>query len=311
MKFLIHGITIFLCLTILSLLIYISSNKNSIYRESFQNSKVKSIKENIRIKKPYDSFYAPVYQTLITDQIKDRTKFEVDDLIKQTKIKEYSNASLLDIGTGGGEHILLMNKKNFPNLHLTGIDKSDSMLNLSRKKLKNKPVRFIQRDVLDDDLFLPGSFSHITCYYFTIYLLNTDKLIKNIYSWLRPGGWFAVHLVDLYKFDPILDASSPFIGTTLQRYTKNRITESKIHFKKFLYHSNFLISNKKGTKKCYFDEIFDFKNKPSIRKQRHTLNVFSVEQFIKKMGKNKFTLKNTTDMSHLNYPFQYILYFQK
>lgn len=306
MKFPIKFLLIFLCLILLVFFVRLQKNK-----ESFKNNQISSLKQNLIIKKPYDSFYAPVYQALITEQIRDRTKFEVDDLIKNTQIKEYQNANLLDVGAGGGEHIQFLHKKNFPNLQLTGIDKSKPMLNLLKKKLRNKPVRFINRDVLDDDLFLPGSFSHITCYYFTIYSLDLNKLIKNIYIWLRPGGWFAVHLVDLYKFDPILDASSPFIGTTLQRYTKNRITESKIHFKKFLYHSNFSISNKKGTKKCYFDEIFNFKNMPSIRKQRHTLNVFSVDKFIDKMTKNKFSLKHTTDLSYLNYPFQYILYFQK
>ena len=284
--------------------------KKLVVCENF-TSKELTPKQKILIKNPYDNFYAPVYNSLITEQIIERSKFEVEDLIKNTSLKKFQHASLLDIGTGGGDHLIWLKKKNFKNLTLSGIDKSDSMLNITKKKLKNQSVRLIHRDVLDDDLFLPSTFSHITCYYFTIYLLNLNKLLKNVFTWLRPGGWVVVQLADLYKFDPILDASSPFIGTTLQRYAKNRITESKVHFKKFVYFSNFSISSKKSTKKCYFNETFKFNNKPTIRKQTHTLNVFSIDNFIEKMSKYKFNLKHTTHMSSLNYAFQYILYFQK
>lgn len=293
------------------LLIYIIYRRNNNY-EYFRN-----INQNIIIKEPYDSFYAPVYSSLISDQVIDKSKFETNDLIKVSSLKHYPNASLLDIGAGGGDHLIWLKKKHLPNLTLTALDSSEYMLKETRKrfnkfKIETENVRFINKNIHESDLFMPTSFSHITCFYFTIYQLKLDDSLKNIYKWLRPGGWFVVHVVDMNRFDPILDAASPFLGTTLQKYSKNRITESKVHFKKFTYYSNFSFKKtKNGKKKAVFDEMFDFKNKPIIRKQRHSLNVFKIDKFVDTMYKLKFELKHTTNLSHINYPFQYLLYFQK
>tara|TARA_Y100000389_G_C17406872_1_gene488579 strand:- start:373 stop:1284 length:912 start_codon:yes stop_codon:yes gene_type:complete len=302
-------IKILLIIIINVLLLYIIFSRN---KEKFTN-----INQNIVIKEPYDSFYAPVYSSLISDQVMDKSKFETNDLIKVSSLKHYPNASLIDIGSGGGDHIIWLKKRKLPNLKLTAIDSSEYMLKETRKrfnkfKVEVDNVRFINKDIHESDLFMPTSFSHITCFYFTIYQLKLKETLKNIYKWLRPGGWFVVHVVDMDRFDPILDAASPFYGTTLQKYSKNRITESKVHFKKFTYYSNFSFKkSKKGDKKAVFDEMFDFKNKPIIRKQRHYLNVFKIDEFVDRMAKLKFELKHTTNLSHINYPFQYLLYFQK
>tara|TARA_Y100000389_G_scaffold204874_1_gene260338 strand:- start:11277 stop:12203 length:927 start_codon:yes stop_codon:yes gene_type:complete len=301
---------IVVCILITLILLYLVLQLGR--NESFSNPR-----QEIINKKPYDSFYAPIYSVLISDQVVDKTKFEVKDLLKVTRLKEFQNAKLLDIGAGGGDHLMLFAKKEMPNLELTALDSSKYMLAETRKRFNNKKVdstnvRFLHRSVHEEDLFMQGTFSHITCYYFTMYQVKLKKTLKNIHSWLRPGGWFVVHVVDLDKFDPILDAASPFVGTTLQRYTKNRITESKVHFKNFTYLSNFTHKKlKSGKEKAYFDETFKYHKEPIIKKQRHDLNAFTTNDFVKQMTKLSFDLKHTTNLKSLNYPFQYILYFQK
>lgn len=299
-----------ICILLMVILLFlVLSNEN----ESFVNPRQEEI-----IVKPYDSFYAPVYSALISDQVLDKSKYEIKDLVKVTSLIKYSEPSLLDIGGGGGDHVIWLAKKKLPNFSITAMDSSKFMLEQTRKRCKkfkvdNSKIRFLHRSAHEADLFMQGTFTHVTAYYFTIYQLDWKKTIKNIHSWLKPGGWFCVHLVDLDKFDPILDASSPFIGTSLQRYTKNRITESKVHFKTFLYMSNFTYKEPKKGKKgeaCY-EETFKFKKKPVVRKQKHELNSFTVAEFIKKMSNLKFELRHTTNLSSHNYPFQYILYFQK
>ena len=154
---------------------------------------------------------------------------------------------------------------------------------------------------------MDSSLSHITCYYFTIYTLNTKKLIPKIKNLLRPNGWFVTHIVDMDKFDPILDVASPFLGIDPQKYVKNRITESTVHFKKFIYKSNFKLFKAKAM----FEETFAFKMKPKIRKQTHVLEYINVNEFVNTMGNEGLELKHTTSLNDYGYHHQYILYFQK
>jgi len=274
------------------------------HTDSFQNPVQK-----VRAKDPYDNFYAPVYSSLISDMIIDRTKFEVKDLIEKTSLSEYNNPKLLDIGCGGGDHLRWLAKENIYQLELTGIDKSSAMLKQNKLRIgdvENIP-RFINKDINSDDLFQRASFSHITCYYFTLYYVNSTKFMKNIRKWLRPKGWFVVHVVDLEKFDPMLDAASPFRGIDPQKYVKNRITESTVVFKKFIYKSNFILKKNK----VLFDETFKFKNIPKIRNQTHTLQKIDVQKFIDDMGRYGLELKKATTLDSKGYKEQNILYFQK
>ena len=280
------------------------NRKNTYYTDSFQNPI-----QRVRAKEAYDNFYAPVYSNLISDMIIDRSKFEVKDLIEKTKLFDYSNPKLLDIGCGGGDHMRWLTNENIDSLELTGIDKSSAMLEQTKKRIGNvdNQPRFIQKNVDNDDLFERSSFSHITCYYFTIYYLNSKQLMKNIRKWLKPKGWFVVHVVDMEKFDPILDAASPFRGIDPQKYVKNRITESTVHFKKFIYKANFKLKKHKAL----FDEIFEFKDKPKIRTQTHTLKRIDVQKFIDDMGRQGLELKKATSLDGKGYREQNILYFQK
>lgn len=265
--------------------------------------------QKVVAKDPYDEFYAPVYTTLISDNIKTRTKFEVNDLIEKTKIHEYPKATLLDIGCGGGDHLRWLADENISSLELVGLDSSEHMLNETKDRIGKieYPVRLINKDVNEEDLFMRASFSHITCYYFTLYYVNSKIFMKTIRSWLRPKGWFVVHMVDLEKFDPVLDVAYPFAGISPQKYVKNRITESSVHFKKFLYTSNFVLTKTKA----YFDESFKFKNSPKIRTQRHTLKKIDMNKFVDNMGKLNMELKYTTNLDGYGYHDQSILYFQK
>ena len=66
--------------------------------------------------------------------------------------------------------------------------------------------------------------------YFTMYYVkNKIQLIKNCYNWLRPGGYFIVHLVNREMFDPIINAGDPLTMVSAQKYAKKR--NNKIEWK--------------------------------------------------------------------------------
>tara|TARA_Y100000389_G_scaffold205145_2_gene264086 strand:- start:13756 stop:14655 length:900 start_codon:yes stop_codon:yes gene_type:complete len=295
------------CILIILIVVIISC---IVYNVFFSNESFTNPVQTVHIKgSAYDKFYAPVYTTLISDQIINRTKYEIEDMINKTDVKDYIKPSLLDIGCGGGDHLRWLSDENIVNIELTGIDKSSPMLKQTKKRIgkRDESVRLIKNDINEDDLFMKSSFTHIMCYYFTIYSVNSKKFRKNIYKWLKPKGWFIVHVVDLEKFDPILDAASPFLGINPQKYFKNRITESTVEFKKFTYSADFKLRKDKA----YFKESFKFKNNPTVREQVHKLQNIDMNNFIDDMGKEKMVLKNTTTLENIGYHNQHILYFQK
>ena len=50
-----------------------------------------------------------------------------------------------------------------------------------------------------------------------------------------PGGYLIVHLVDRESFDPILPPGNPLYVVSPQKYAKERITKTKVHFNDFIY----------------------------------------------------------------------------
>ena len=274
--------------------------------ENFETKKEDNI---IRPNNNYDNFYSKVYTELIKKNVIDRAKFEVEDLISRTNMKNFNKIDLLDIGTGGGNHLEMISKKSFPNISIIGIDKSPHMLHELEKNIKSiKTISLIQGNVTNPDLFPPLSFSHITCFYFTVYNIHFDLLAKNVRKWLIPGGWFVVHFVDPKHFDPMLDAANPYAGISLQKYSNKRLTESKIEFEKFSYYSNFTLN--KDTS-AYFDEEFHFKTNNKIRKQRHSLIMPHLDIMKKYFEKRGLDHKFTTDLSQKGFNYQYLYYFQK
>ena len=276
-----------------------------ISKENFEQNEPKVYS----VRNPYDNFYSKVYTELITNNIKKKTIFEIEDVIERTNMKSYNQIDLLDIGAGGGDHTLILEKKAFPNMDIIALDRSPFMLKELEDKKKTEDLRLIQGNALNPDLFQPLSFSHITCFYFTIYSIQADILAENVRKWLRNGGWFVVHLVDPKRFDPIIDAANPFYGLTLQKYSKKRITESSVKFKEFSYYSNFEMND--NDSKAYFNEEFHFNDSKKIRKQTHPM-VMHFPDIIKKKFENKGLIhKFTTDLTNEGYFYQYLYYFQK
>ena len=94
--------------------------------------------QTLNVKNVYDEFYAPIYSSLISDQIIQRTKFETTDLVHVTQLDKYQKAVLLDIGCGGGDHLKWLSHQNIQNVDLIGLDSSESMLQQTKKKTWKK-----------------------------------------------------------------------------------------------------------------------------------------------------------------------------
>jgi SAM-dependent methyltransferase len=267
------------------------------YKEGFS-----SISKKFELKQHdiYDDFYANIYDDLVYNP--NKNNYEIIEILAATEHNQQSR--LLDIGSGTGHHVDLFIKKGIKSM---GLDSSKAMVKKAKENYPNND--YIQGDVLKSILFDPNTFSHITCFYFTIYNIQNKKLFfQNAYSWLVPNGFLCIHLVNEDNFDPIIEAGNPLLVVSPQKYAKERITNSVVKFTDFEYKSDFKL---KGDKRATFHEVIKFKKDGRVRKNEHTLYM-NTQKNILAIAKNVgFILIKTIDLSFAQYDQQYIYVLQK
>lgn len=261
--------------------------------EHFQNE------DTIYNKNVYDNFYSKLYDQLFYS--KSKVEYECSLINKYIKL---SNKKTLDVGCGTGQHLVYFKKYD-----ITGLDNSDAMLKIAKKKVPN--VRLIKGNFGHADIFEHQQFDNIYALYFVIYYQKSiSLLLNNCYKWLKPGGNLVIHLVNPAKFDPILDPSSPFPAFSLQKYSKNRITQSSVVFNNFEYEGNFNIDLDSDA--AEFTETFKFKDKSKpTRKQIHHLTIPPIKDMLSLIKNAGFVYKRKEDLVICGYEYQYLYFFTK
>lgn len=249
----------------------------------------------------YDDFYANIYDQLVFNQAKDN--YEIGQIVNNTKPTRES--IILDVGSGTGHHVNMLASQGYK---VTGIDNSPAMV---RKAKANYPkYNFMQGDVTRAEQFKPSSYTHILCLYFSIYYFK-DKLqfFKNCMSWLKPGGYLVVHIVDREKFDPILPPGNPLLLVSPQRYAKERITKTSVVFNNMEYVANFDLHDNQNV--AYFEEKFTQKDTGKVRKNKHTLYMETDKQILAKAQMVGFIYQGQIDLIKSGYEYQYLYIFVK
>jgi SAM-dependent methyltransferase len=249
----------------------------------------------------FDDFYSNIYDDLLFSELKN--DFEIEELLAITN--KTKNANVLDIGSGTGKHIYDMKQAG---LNVTGLDKSESMVEISKKN--NPDVNIKLGDALNSMIFNEKEFTHITCFYFTIYYIKNKKLfLSNCYNWLRPGGSLIIHLVNRDKFNPIVPAGDPFIIVSPQKYAKERITKSSVVFNEFDYKCEFIPANSENI--ATFKENFKDKVSGNIRSNMHTLYMDTQKSILEIAKSIGFIELAQIDMSDCQYDDQYLYVLQR
>ena len=249
----------------------------------------------------YDDFYANIYDYLVFNRVKN--DYEVGIIINSTMPS--GKSVIADIGCGTGHQVSDLNSRN---LQVIGIDTSPSMIKKAKANFPDISDNFKVGDGLDGHMFRGNSLTHILCLYFTIYYMK-DKMrfFYNCMDWLMPGGYLIVHLVDKYKFDPILPPSNPLYMVSPQKYSKERITSTKITFNDFVYNSDFkLEDNDTAT----FNEKFKF-NDGKVRKQEQVMYMEDLPTIVNMAQDAGFIVHAKIDMVQCSYENQYLYIFIK
>ena len=280
------------------LIILMIVNKSAVYKEGFVQREKFVLKTGNEI---YDGFYSSIYDELVYDNVKN--DFEVGELTRLIKPTERSR--VLDIGSGNGHHVKLLQKAGF---NVQGVDKSEAMISYAKNKYPK--CKFKKGDALEAMLYPRGSFSTITCFYFTIYYINDKQtFLQNCYNWLMPGGYLVLHLVNRDKFDPILNSADPLHLVSAQKYAKRRITNSLVKFKDFQYKANFDLDKSKNL--AEFDETFKDDVSGHVRQNKHKLHM-ETQKHILSIAKNMgFILQGKIDMVTAQYQYQYLYLLSK
>ena len=216
---------------ILAVLLIITSCINSvkITREGFtQQTEKYVLKKNNDI---YDQFYVNVYDDLFYKEL--TNNYEVGTI---ENITEPTNESIiLDIGSKTGHICGLLKEQNY---NVTGLDESHDMVQFSKKEYPD--IKFTKGSPLKSITYNNDSFTHILCLNQTIYHYKNKKdFIQNVYNWLKPGGYFAIQLIDKNDFDPVIPSAKPFFMINPQSFAKNKITTSNVVFNNFRYTGDF------------------------------------------------------------------------
>ncbi len=271
---------------------------SSYKKEGFIQEKEFLFKKGLDI---YDDFYVNIYDHLVFNEVKN--DYEVGMILNQDVPN--SKSVILDVGCGTGHHVAKLSQNH--NVDVLGIDISESMI---KKAKENYPqYNFQLANVLNHDNFTNNAFTHILCLYFTIYYIdNKQQFFNNCMDWLKPGGYLIVHLVDRYKFDPILPPGNPLFIVSPQKYAKDRITKTKVNFNEFIYNSNFTLNETKDM--AIFDEKFKFNN-GKVRKQEHILYMNNISDIINMAQDAGFVIQAKIDMMKVAYEYQYLYVFVK
>lgn len=253
----------------------------------------------------YDEFYASVYDQL--SQQMTRTASKVALVMQEWQKKNWKpeEMTVLDAGCGTGVAAAAFTKMKVK--RVLCLDTSQPMLNRAEKGNQlNKTVDFRKADLMNPSACSAGEFTHAACFYFTLYYLpDIDTFFRNMYLWVKPGGEIAIEVVNKYKFDPMLESASPWLGFSLQKYAKKRVTESNVTFDKFVYSGKFDLYDPNAE----FRETFRFKD-GTVRRQKHKLTMPTIEAVVKSAQASGWTYIKFHDLVVVGFEYAYILFFR-
>ena len=285
----------------------------SLQREGFTDGAKDQKETFLKGDEVYDDFYASVYDQLTSNQKMSAAKvaFALGEWNKAGDNAE--SMIVLDAGAGTGLASIEFVKAGAP--RVIALDKSAAMLkrarevNLANSKLneteKNK-IDFRQADLMNPSALSGSEVSHAVALYFTIYYVNDlDAFFRHMFLWVKPGGKLMVEMVNKYKFDPMFEAASPWAGFSVQKYAKERITESQITFDKFKYVGKFDLIDPKAE----FRETFYFKE-GGVRRQKHEFTMPNISEVVKIAQAAGWVYTKYIDLTIMGFEYAFLLNFR-
>lgn len=256
----------------------------------------------------FDQFYATIYQDLFYRNL-------VDDYIVGiilNKIQPVLQTDALIIGSKTGKHVNTLANKGY---NAYGLESSKNMILSAMNKYPGN--KYVLGNGMNQLVFEPEQFTLVSILDFTIYTIQDRRtLFENTYRWLAPGGYLALHLINVggYYDSQVMSAKerrfSPTISKLFDRSPPvNPLGNNDSVVGGYLYKSNIRMN----TYDPDMIEMYEvFTNKKSGKKYNKTTNFYTPDQSVilseaKDSGFNMLAQYNLMSNSK-PYQFLYILY---
>jgi SAM-dependent methyltransferase len=305
-----------LCLISILLLYFY---KNKISPQLKPSTEAFTQKENFVLKygdHGHDDMYCTNYEKI--HKIKTHIPQQIDILLKTTQPSQ--DDVILDIGSTTGYVVNELTQRGY---NAYGVTPLESFVNYCNTKYPDAIVK--QGNIRNPMEYEKGIFTHIFALYYTIYNYNREdkmKIFKNCYSWMKPGGYLVLHLVDVQKFDittPI--AKDPIFGSLqkqhfakiMQKENKStpppRLTEFEVEFQDMIYKSNYDFNRLTTTSEVTLIETMKNKGNEKIRQNEKMQYMEPLDQILQMASQCGFITKSILKLKEIlddEYQFLYI-----
>ena len=285
--------------------------------ENLENAESGSQKKNKFSKKVdndiYDSFYSKHYDSLHLN--KKRSIFEVSKIMSLEKKNNYTK--ILDVGCGTGYNVNSINKNNY---NIIGLDKSSAMIKTAKKKYPE--CKFEEGDILKNNIFDYGTFTHILCLGKTIYeIKNKILFFENCYSLLNDNGYLIVHLVNRDKFKPFVEnkgSADPLYDPEQYKKAIDQVIIKIDKNNEFVYTYKRLAPNQSNNRLdngvtpffIYNGKFENFENH-HVRKNENNLYMPELSKIINLAKSKGFKMHKNFNMDSLGYTNESLYVFKK
>ena len=271
--------------------------------ESFISSGSSSSSSNVVVKKDADTkdaFYASVYNQLFNQKVDNA--YEVGAIIdKYPAISNQTVALVVGAGTGAYMNAFIQNGIT----DITGIETSADMIAQAKKAYPGRNLNIVRGDPTVPTAFNPSTFTLASMMNFEVYYIpNTEQLFSNIYAWLKPGGYFVLHLVDPRRFNP----SSLLGGGTTTTSAKRTHAQTAVKLNDFEYTSDVQLF---PNDMVQYMEVFTHDKTGKVRKNVRNFKIPPPQSFIELATGVGFNMLGQIDLVKAQKEYQYFYLFYK
>jgi SAM-dependent methyltransferase len=256
-----------------------------------------------------DETYCANYEKI--HKLKTHIPQQIDLLLKTTQPSH--DDTILDIGSNTGYAVNELTQRDY---NAYGITPLEPFVKYCNAKYPDALIK--HGNILNPMEYDKGVFTHIFALYYTLYHYNREdklKIFQNCYSWMKPGGYFIMHLVDVNKFDittPI--AKDPIFGSLQKQYkpippVPPRLTEYEVEFQDMTYKSSYNFNRLQTTGEVIIIETLKNKMDDKIRQNEKIQYMESIDQILQMASQCGFITKSILKLKEIlddEYQFLYI-----
>jgi SAM-dependent methyltransferase len=250
----------------------------------------------------FDKFYANIYENLFYSNLAD--DYEVGIILNKTSPVRQSD--VLVIGSKTGTRVNNLSKKGYNGY---GLESSKDMILYSMSKYPGN--NYILGNGMNALVFDPEKFTLITLLDFVIYNIPDRRILfENCYKWLVPGGYIAIHLINIGGFydSQVYGARERRFSPLVTRLFDKKPLLNPLGNNDAVVGDIIYKSNMSMTDPNVIELKETFKNKKNGKRRQNLQNFYTPDQSIilseaKDCG---FNMLAQYDLLPYNRPFQYV-----